>query len=322
MLDAAIDGSFKGLYIQGEDILQSDPNSRHVAAGLAAMDCVVVQDLFLNETASFAHVFLPGSTFLEKDGTFTNAERRIQRVRKVIAPRNGYADWEITQKLSCALGYPMAYDHPAQIMDEIAALTPTFAGVSFDRLDELGSIQWPCNVAAPEGTPVMHIGGFARGRGLFMLTEYVATDEKTGPRFPLLLTTGRVLSQYNVGAQTRRTPNEIWHEEDRLEIHPHDAEDRGVADGDWVKLASRAGETTLRALITDRVPPGVVYTTFHHPFTQANVVTTEYSDWATNCPEYKVTAVQVSPSNGPSAWQAETSAQNRRARRIATAPAQ
>ena len=319
MLDAAVDGSFKALYIQGEDILQSDPNTRHVAAGLAAMECVVVHDLFLNETANYAHVFLPGSTFLEKDGTFTNAERRIQRVRKVMAPKNGYADWEITQLLSNALGYPMDYGHPSEIMDEIAALTPTFAGVSFDRLDELGSIQWPCNAAAPEGTPVMHIGAFTAGAGRFMLTEYVATDEKTGPRFPLLLTTGRILSQYNVGAQTRRTPSVAWHLEDRLEIHPHDAEERGVADGDWVRLASRAGETTLRALITERVAPGVVYTTFHHPSTQANVVTTEYSDWATNCPEYKVTAVQVSPSNGPSAWQESAEAQNRQARRITAA---
>ena len=322
MLDAAIDGSFKGLYIQGEDILQSDPNTKHVAGGLAAMECVVVHDLFLNETANYAHVFLPGSTFLEKDGTFTNAERRIQPVRKVMRPKNGFADWEITQKLSCALGYPMSYEHPSQIMDEIAALTPTFAGVSFARLDELGSIQWPCNAAAPEGTPVMHVGAFARGKGRFMLTEYVATDEKVGPRFPLLLTTGRVLSQYNVGAQTRRTANVAWHEEDRLEIHPHDAEERGVKDGDWVKVASREGETTLRALITERVATGVVYTTFHHPSTQANVVTTEYSDWATNCPEYKVTAVQVSPSNGPTDWQEDYEAVSRRSRRIAPLPAE
>jgi formate dehydrogenase major subunit len=293
-----------------------------MAAGLAAMDCVIVHDLFLNETASYAHVFLPGSTFLEKDGTFTNAERRIQRVRKVMAPRAGLADWEATQRLSNALGYPMDYAHPSQIMAEIAASTPTFAGVSYERLDELGSIQWPCNDAAPEGTPVMHIGRFARGAGQFTLTEYVPTDERTGPRFPLLLTTGRVLSQYNVGAQTRRTENVVWHAEDRLEIHPHDAEHRGVADGDWVKLASREGETSQRALITTRVPPGVVYTTFHHPGAQTNVVTTELSDWATNCPEYKVTAVQVTLSNGPTAWQSAADAQNRRARRIAPLPAE
>jgi formate dehydrogenase major subunit len=303
MLDAAVDGSFKGIYIQGEDILQSDPNTHHVAAGLAAMECVVVHDLFLNETANYAHVFLPGSTFLEKNGTFTNAERRIQPVRKVMAPRAGLEDWQVTQAIANAMGLPMEYGHPSEIMDEIAALTPTFAGVSFDKLDRLGSIQWPCNEGAPEGTPVMHENGFVRGMGRFVVTEYIPTDERTGPRFPLLLTTGRILTQYNVGAQTRRTANTVWHQEDRLEIHPHDAEERGIRNGDWVKLASRTGETSLRAEITERVAPGVVYTTFHHPDTQANVVTTEYSDWATNCPEYKVTAVQVSPSNGSTEWQ-------------------
>ncbi|UYO45167.1 formate dehydrogenase subunit alpha [Rhodopseudomonas palustris] len=317
MLDAAVEGSFKALYVQGEDILQSDPNTKHVAAGLEAMECVIVHDLFLNETANYAHIFLPGSTFLEKNGTFTNAERRIQRVRKVMSPKNGLEDWEVTLRLAEAVGYKMNYTHPSQIMDEIAALTPTFTGVSYDRLEELGSIQWPCNERAPEGTPVMHIDHFVRGKGKFVITEYVATDERTGPRFPLLLTTGRILSQYNVGAQTRRTANTVWHDEDRLEIHPHDAEQRGVRDGDWVRLASRAGETTLRALITDRVAPGVVYTTFHHPDTQANVVTTEYSDWATNCPEYKVTAVQVAPSNGPSEWQRSYEQQATAARRIA-----
>ena len=322
MLDAAVDGVFKGIYIQGEDILQSDPNTKHVAAGLAAMECVVVHDLFLNETANYAHVFLPGSTFLEKDGTFTNAERRVQRVRKVMEPRNGLADWQVTQELARALGLDWNYSHPSEIMDEVAAVTPSFASMSYARLDELGSIQWPCNEKAPEGTPVMHTEGFVRGKGKFVITEYVPTDERTGPRFPLLLTTGRVLSQYNVGAQTRRTDNVVWHEEDRLEIHPHDAEQRGVRDGDWVNLASRAGGTTLRALITERVAPGVVYTTFHHPLTQANVVTTDYSDWATNCPEYKVTAVEISPSNGPSDWQERYQAQALQSRRIAVEAAE
>jgi formate dehydrogenase major subunit len=317
MLDAAVQGTFKGLYIQGEDILQSDPDTRHVAKGLGAMECVIVQDLFLNETANYAHIFLPGSTFLEKDGTFTNAERRIQRVRKVMTPRNGMGDWEVTLAFAKALGFAMDYAHPGQIMDEIAAATPTFKGVSYAKLDELGSVQWPCTDKAPEGTPVMHVGGFVRGKGRFMITEYVATDERVGPRFPLLLTTGRILSQYNVGAQTRRTANVVWHEEDRLEINPHDAEERGIRDGDWVAVRSRAGETALRALITDRVAAGVVYTTFHHPDTQANVVTTDYSDWATNCPEYKVTAVQCRPSNGPSDWQTRYREQADRSRRIA-----
>ena len=316
MLDAAVQGTFKGLYCQGEDILQSDPDTKHVAAGLAAMECVIVHDLFLNETANYAHVFLPGSTFLEKDGTFTNAERRINRVRKVMAPRNGYADWEVTQLLANAMGAGWTYTHPSQIMDEIAMTTPSFAGVDYALLEEMGSVQWPCNEAHPEGTPLMHVDGFVRGRGRFIVTEYVATDEKTGPRFPLLLTTGRALSQYNVGAQTRRTANVVWHQEDVLEIHPHDAEVRGVKDGDWTRLASRAGETSLRAKLTDRVSPGVVYTTFHHPDTQANVITTDYSDWATNCPEYKVTAVQVSPSNGPSDWQTDYNAQAANSRRI------
>jgi formate dehydrogenase major subunit len=316
MLDAAVDGQFKGLYCQGEDILQSDPDTKHVAAGLAAMECVIVHDLFLNETANYAHVFLPGSTFLEKDGTFTNAERRINRVRKVMAPRNGYADWEVTQLLANAMDAGWHYTHPAQIMEEIAATTPSFAGVSYEMLEEKGSVQWPCNEAKPDGSPIMHVDGFVRGKGRFMITEYVATDERTGPRFPLLLTTGRILSQYNVGAQTRRTENTIWHKEDVLEVHPHDAEVRGIKEGDWVKLASRSGETALRATLTDRVAPGVVYTTFHHPGTQANVITTDYSDWATNCPEYKVTAVQVSLSNGPTEWQKDYAARAERARRV------
>ncbi len=303
MFEAALDGEFKGIYIEGEDIGQSDPNTQHVTASLTAMECVVVQDLFLNETAKFAHVFLPGSTFLEKDGTFTNAERRISRVRKVMEPKGGYADWEITQLLSNAMGYPMHYAHPSEIMDEIALLTPTFHGVSFDRIDELGSIQWPCNDAHPQGTPTMHVGEFVRGKGRFMLTEYVPTTEKVNGKFPLILTTGRILSQYNVGAQTRRTDNNLWHDEDRLELHPQDAEDRGIANGDWVGIQSRAGETVMHAKISERMQPGVVYTTFHFPFSGANVITTENSDWATNCPEYKVTAVQVTRVTQPSDWQ-------------------
>jgi len=319
MLDAAVAGQFRALYVQGEDILQSDPDTHHVAAGLAAMDCVIVHDLFLNETANYAHVFLPGSSFLEKDGTFTNAERRINMVRRVMAPKNGYADWEVTQLLANALGAGWSYTHPREIMAEIAATTPGFANVTYEMLEARGSVQWPCNDAAPEGSPIMHVDGFVRGKGRFIRTAYLPTDERTGPRFPLLLTTGRILSQYNVGAQTRRTANVVWHGEDRLEIHPTDAENRGIKEGDWVRLASRAGETTLRATVTDRVSPGVVYTTFHHPDTQANVVTTDNSDWATNCPEYKVTAVQVAPSNGPSEWQEDYAAQAAVARRIEAA---
>jgi len=303
MFDAAVAGTFKGLYVQGEDVAQSDPDTTHVTKALSSLECMVVQDLFLNETAKFAHVFLPGSSFLEKNGTFTNAERRISRVRKVMKPLAGYEDWQVTQLLSNALGYPMNYSHPSEIMDEIARLTPTFAGVSYEKLDKLGSIQWPCNERAEAGTPTMHVEEFVRGKGLFRVTPYVPTDERTTPMYPLLLTTGRILSQYNVGAQTRRTANVHWHDEDVLEIHPHDAEQRGIKTGDWVGLKSRAGETVLRAVITERVMPGVVYTTFHHPESGANVVTTDNSDWATNCPEYKVTAVQAYKVTKLSDWQ-------------------
>ncbi|MEX2254715.1 MAG: formate dehydrogenase subunit alpha [Acidimicrobiia bacterium] len=295
MFSAAIGGAFKGLFVQGEDLAQSDPNTDHVTAALAAMECVVVQDLFLNETAKFAHVFLPGTSFLEKDGTFTNAERRINRVRPVMPAKSGKQEWQVVCDLATAMGYPMEYPDSAAIMDEIAALTPTFAGVSFAKLDEVGSVQWPCNADAPDGTPVMHVDRFVRGMGNFVETPFVPTDERASRRFPLLLTTGRVLSQYNVGSQTRRTRNVEWYGEDVLDIHPADAEERGVRDGDRVSLASRVGETTLHARISERIPQGVVYTTFHFPMTGVNVVTTEHSDWATNCPEYKVTAVQVAP---------------------------
>lgn len=303
MFAAAMDGTFKGLYCEGEDIAQSDPDTQHVLAALSAMECVVVQDLFLNETAKFAHVFLPGSSFLEKTGTFTNAERRISPVRQVMPPLGGYADWQITQLLVNALGYPMDYAHPGEIMDEIARLTPQFQGVSYAKLDALGSIQWPCNDRLPQGTPTLHEQEFVRGQGLFVLTEYVPTHEQTNGRFPLVLTTGRILAHYNVGAQTRRTANAAWHPEDRLEIHPHDAEVRGIHDGTWIGVRSRSGETVLRALISERMQPGVVYTTFHFPHSGANVITTDNSDWATNCPEYKVTAVQVTPVQAPSQWQ-------------------
>ncbi|BES69551.1 formate dehydrogenase subunit alpha [Marinobacter nanhaiticus D15-8W] len=303
MFDAAIAGTFKAMYVQGEDIAQSDPNTQHVESALTSLDCLIVQDIFLNETAKYAHVLLPGSTFLEKNGTFTNAERRINRVRKVMPPVAGKEDWEVTQDLANALGYPMNYSHPSEIMDEIAQLTPTFTGVSYAKLEERGSIQWPCNDTHPDGTPTMHEVDFPIGKGHFAITDYVATEERTNRRYPLLLTTGRILSQYNVGAQTRRTENSQWHHEDVLEIHPSDAELRGIKEGDWLGITSRVGQTVLRCKISGRMLPGVVYTTFHHPGSGANVITTDNSDWATNCPEYKVTAVQVEKVTQPSAWQ-------------------
>lgn len=322
MFDEACAGKFKGMYVQGEDLAQSDPNTHHVEAALKALDILIVQDLFLTETARFAHVFLPGTSFLEKDGTFINAERRINRVRPVMKSKTGMDEWEVTQGLSRALGYDMNFSSASEIMDEIAALTPTFSNVSFAMLDEKGSVQWPCNDAAPEGTPIMHVDGFVRGKGAFVVSEYVPTEEKTSRKFPLILTTGRILSQYNVGAQTRRTENVEWWNEDVLEIHPSDAETRGVRDGQWVSIRSRKGETSLRAVLSERMQPGVVYTTFHHPESGANVVTTELSDWATNCPEYKVTAVEITPANHKSEWQRTYERDTKNYRRIETTPAE
>jgi len=317
MFDAAAEGDFRGMYIQGEDVAQSDPNVQHVEKALKNLECLVVQDLFLNETARFAHVFLPGTSFLEKDGTFINAERRISKVNKAFAPKQGMDEWQITSKLAEAMGYDMHYHTAGEIMDEIARLTPTFEGVSFDKIDALGSIQWPCNADAPEGTPIMHVGEFVRGKGNFVVTEYVPTTERTSRKFPLIMTTGRILSQYNVGAQTRRTENNIWHEEDMLEIHPFDAENRGIRHGDWVSIKSRMGETSMRADLSDRMQPGVVYTTFHMPESGANVITTELSDWATECPEYKVTAVEVALTNHKSEWQEKQESFSEKTRIIA-----
>ena len=309
MFDAALTGHFRGMFIMGEDPVQSDPNQQHVMAAFRNMECVVLQDLFLNETSKFAHVFLPGSSSLEKEGTFTSAERRVNRVRKVVEPLAGYQDWEIVVQLMNAMGYPAHYDHAGQILDEIARLSPAYRGMSFELLERIGSAQWPCDEEAPEGTEVLHRQRFPRanGRGTFMLTEFVPTRERTNDRYPLLLTTGRILSQYNVGTQTRRTANSMWHPEDRLEINAEDALARGLADGDWVDVTSRFGTTQLRVKLSKRVNPGVVYTTFHHAQSKANTLTSDLSDWATNCPEYKVTAVDVTRlTAGPDRKTAET----------------
>ena len=293
MFDAAVAGSFKGIYIQGEDPVQSDPNRHHVEAALRNMECVIVQDLYETETTKFAHVLLPGSSSLEKNGTFTNAERRVSMVRKVVEPVAGLEDWEITVGMINAMGYELKYDHPSEVLDEIARTSPAYSGMSFDLIERVGSVQWPCNTAAPEGTEVLHTVTFPRGKGSFMLTEYVPTKERVDDRFPLLLTTGRILSQYNAGTQTRRTANNAWYDEDVLDISADDAAQRGLRDGDRVRVVSRYGETELGITVSGRVHPGVVYTTFHFAHTMVNAVTSDLNDWATNCPEYKVTAVEV-----------------------------
>ncbi len=293
MFDAAVTGSFKAIYIQGEDPVQSDPNRHHVEAALRSMECVVVQDLYLSETAKLAHVFFPGSSSLEKDGTFTNAERRVSMVRKVVEPLGGLADWQITVGFMNAMGYECHYDHPSEVLDEIARTSPAYSGMSFDKIEKLGSVQWPCNTDAPEGTEVLHTVAFPRGKGSFMLTGYLPTQERATDQYPLLLTTGRILSQYNVGTQTRRTANVVWHDDDLLEISADDAAARGLANGDRARISSRYGATELTVQISERVNPGIVYTTFHFAHTMVNNLTSDLDDWATNCPEYKVTAVDV-----------------------------
>jgi formate dehydrogenase major subunit len=301
MFDAALTGHFKGMYIMGEDPVQSDPNQNHIIAAMRNMECVVLHDIFMNETSKYAHVLLPGSSSLEKDGTFTNAERRISRVRQVVKPLAGYQDWEITMKLMNAMGYPKTYDHAGEVLDELARLSPAYRGASFELIDRVGSAQWPVDQDAPHGTEVLHREKFPRanGKGTFMLTGFVPTRERTTDQYPLLLTTGRILSQYNVGTQTRRTANSQWHSEDVLEIARGDMDARGLKDGDLVLVASRFGSTRLRIRESLRVNPGVVYTTFHHAKSRANALTSDLSDWATNCPEYKVTAVEVSPVTPP-----------------------
>ena len=244
MFDAAIDGTYRGLFVHGEDIAQSDPNINHVTPRLPRWSSSSCRTCSSTRQASSRTCCLPGTSFLEKDGTFTNAERRINRVRPVMEPKTGKHEWQIVCEIAQAMGYPMHYDNAAQIMDEIAAVTPTFAGVSFDLLDEVGSVQWPCN----EDGPARHADHAcrrlrARQGSLSSRRRYVPTQERSTRKFPLILTTGRILCQYNVGAQTRRTANVEWHPEDILEIHPHDAEDRGINDGDEVTLASRVGET-------------------------------------------------------------------------------
>ncbi len=274
MFDAAIEGTFMGMYCQGEDILQSDPNTKHVVAALSSMECVVVHDLFLNETANYAHVFLPGSTFLEKDGTFTNAERRIQRVRKVMAPLNGFGDWEITQKLANAMGYAMNYEHPSQIMDEIAALTPTFTRrPPMRKLEDMGSVQWPCNEKAPKARrSCISITSCAERASSSLPNTSPPTSARA--RASRCCSPRAASSASTMSARRHAAPT-TWSgirkiDSKCIRTTPSSA---ACANGDWVRLASRAGETTLRALITERVAPGVVYTTFHHPDTQANVIT-------------------------------------------------
>ena len=300
MFRAALDGKVKAMFVLGEDVVQTNPDSNEVIEALKSMEFVVIQDIFLNETSRYAHMVLPGSSFLEKDGTFTNWERRIQRVRQVLPPLTGKQDWEVIRDLSAAMGYPMDYRHPSEVMDEIARLAPSFSGVTYEKLEEPGGIQWPCNEKAPIGTPILHAEIFAGGKGKFYITKYVPSAEKTTPEFPLILTTVRNLYQYNSGTLTRRTPNVAWYMDDILEMNPLDAERYSVKDGGLVEIRSSKGRITQVLRTTERVPEGLVCTTFHSPKYMTNIVTTGAMDWAVGTFEYKVTAVSVKKAAEPS----------------------
>jgi formate dehydrogenase alpha subunit len=302
MFDAVLAGSVRGLWIQGEDVAQSDPNEQHVHAALSALELLVVQELFLSETARYAHLVLPAAGVLEQDGTFTNGERRIQRVRAVVPPPGeARPDWEATQAVANALGAHWSYTSPGVIMDEIAKIAPAlFGGVCYSRLEGDG-LQWPCPDVGHPGTATVHADGFVRGRGRLMTLSYAPTPERRCIDYPLLLTTGRVLQHYNVGTMTRRTPHRELEDADYLEINPQDAAAADIDDGARVHITSRYGTAVVRSHITGRVPPGLLFLSFHFPESHTNALTSAWSDPDSRCPEYKLTAVRIAAADTPDA---------------------
>ena len=299
MMHGAYEGKIKAIYIVGENPMLSDPDLCHVAEALTAVDLLVVQDIFKNETAEMADVVLPALSFAEKAGTFTNTERRVQLVRPVLEPvgeeRN---DWEIITDLANQMGAGWQYDSPSQIFDEMAALTPQYAGMSHGRL-EGGGIQWPCPTAEHPGTPYLHSTQFTRGKGLFAVADYRPPAEETSPEFPLILSTGRILYHWHGGTMSRRSPGlDTIAPDAEIEINPIDAETHAVCDGALVKVASRRGEVVARAAITRRSPPGTIFMTFHYAEAAANLLTINAVDPTAKIPEYKVCAVRLAPLNG------------------------
>lgn len=295
MLDECVRGNFKGIFILGEDPAQTDPDLTHVRKALEAVDFLVVQDIFHTETTRYADVILPGASFAEKDGTFTNGERRIQRVRKAVPPAAGLAEWEVICKLSTLMGYPMSYANPAAIMDEIASLVPIYGGISYDRLENKG-IQWPCPTKEHPGTTTLYTDLFARAGGLatFMALDHQGSGEVADEQFPLVLITGRIREHYNNGSMTRRSHGiaQIVPAE-RVEISPEDAEVLGIKDRNWVKVSSRRGEVKVRAKVTNRSQQGNVFMTFHHEDALTNVLTSGHRDPISGTPEYKACAVRI-----------------------------
>ncbi len=287
------DGNVAGMFILGEDVVQTDPDANRVRADLASLELLVVQELFLSETAKLAHVVLPGASAFEKDGTFTNGERRIQRVRKALEPPGqARADWQILCELMAATGYPQSFRHPSEIMDEVAALAPPFAGVSYARLEHAG-LQWPVPSRDHPGTPILHRDGFPHGRARLMRVEYVPSPSLAASEAKLLLVTGRALEHYNSGSMTRRSKNRELRPEDRLALHAQDARRYGIEEGDRVLVSSAFGQAVGVAELSDEVAPGALFMTFHFPESGANNVTSDVVDRLADCPEYKLTPVEI-----------------------------
>jgi predicted molibdopterin-dependent oxidoreductase YjgC len=296
IFDAAVRGEIRALWIQGEDVAQSDPNESHVRAALARLDFLVVQELFETDTSAYAHLVLPAAGALEQDGTFTNGERRIQRVRRAVAPPgDARPDWEVIRDLGRRLGVAWDYDSPAQVMDEIARVAPhLFGGVAYSRLDPDG-LQWPCPTPDHPGTATVHADAFMRGKARLSVLRYRPAAEQPSASFPFVLITGRVLEHYNVGSMTRRSPLLALAREDLLEVNPEDLAREGIAPGTRVRVESRFGWAKARVHASERVAPGQVFLSFHFPETHANRATGDAVDPESRCPDYKVTAVRLVP---------------------------
>ncbi len=297
MLDECVKGNFKALYILGEDPAQTDPDLSHVRKALEKVDFLVVQDIFPTETTKYADVILPGASFAEKDGTFTNGERRVQRIRKAVKLVAGLADWEVICQISNHMGYPMPYSHPSEILDEIASLVPSYGGISYGRIEEKG-IQWPCPTKDHPGTTTLYTDFFARANGLaqFMVLDHIGSGEVPDKDFPLVLITGRVREHYNNGSQTRHAQGIVdLVPEELVEISLEDADARQIKHRDWVKVSSRRGTVKVRAKVTDRSQPGNLFMTFHHQDALTNILTSDHRCRIAGTPEYKSCAVTIEP---------------------------
>jgi formate dehydrogenase alpha subunit len=297
MLEAAYRREIKALYLVGENPALSDPDSRHVWESLAKLEFLVVQDIFLSETAKFAHVVLPAASFAEKDGTFTNTERRVQRVRKAVEPiGDSKPDWWITCQVAQRLeAKGFDYSHPFDIMEEIRNLTPSYGGIGYQRLEN-GGLQWPCPIDDHPGTPILHVNTFVRGKGRFVPLKYIPPAEMPDEDYPLILTTGRSLYHFHTGTMTRKVAGlNVIEPEGVVEISPEDASQLGIAQGDKVKISSRRGEIIAKAKVTEALPSGVVFMTFHFAESAANILTNPKLDPISKIPELKVCAVAVRP---------------------------